>query len=321
MVRLKEALEDFLIYLEGIRMSENTVKNYNSDLSAFISFIEEKRDTCDIDEKDLKRMSFNYLDTLRYYNGGKEYSISTLNRKRISMRKFIFFLYRREYIEDNFGKQIEVIKKNKSATKDILDENELKAMNDMLKADIDNAKDNMSQYRAYRNRFIMLSFIYTGVRVSELITIKWSNIDFANNLILIEKGKGNKQRTIPINPEYKKEIILYKEKIAEIFQGNSSIFNCYIFFRDERNVKISLTTKTVRTITSEIFGRLSVNKHISPHSLRHTFASHSIKGQMSITTLAGILGHAKTSITLDTYSHIINEQQKQEEMSKLNYTL
>lgn len=322
MIRLSDALEDFLIYLEGIRMSENTIKSYRSDLTAFITFVTNKRSTSNIEETDLKRICFNYLDTLRYYNKVEEYSIPTLNRKRIAMRKFIYFLHKREYISDNFGKQIEVIKYNKPATKDVLDDHELQIVDELLKSDIDNVKDTMAKYRAYRNRFIILTFIYTGIRVSELINLKWSNIDYTNNTILIEKGKGNKPRTVPINPEYKPEIIQYKELLSTIFSGNNNLFDCFIFFRDERNVKISITTKTVRKIIGDIFSRLTtIKKHISPHNLRHTFASHSIKGKMSITTLAGILGHAKTSITLDTYSHIINEQQKQDEMGKLTYYL
>lgn len=323
MVNLGEAVNDFLIYLDGLRRAKNTIKSYNFDLKDFINFVVEHKNTLEIEDLTLKRLTLSYLDSLKFYNNKKnknEYAISSLNRKRSCIRKFSKFLYIREYTTENVEKQIETIKNNKKASIDILDTEEISEVYTYFNNLIKNSPTPIKEYKAIRNKFIFNTLIYTALRVSELTSLKWTNIDLVKNNIFVEEGKGNKQRIIPINPEYKTDIQNYKDYLTNFHKNDNSIFKGYVFPRNERNTNINITTKTIRCIVKDTVHEAGIKgKHISPHSLRHTFASHSLLNNMSIPSLANILGHSQNSITLNIYSHVINEEQKQTEMSKLSY--
>ncbi len=320
MVNLEESVNDFLIYLDGLRRSKNTIKSYGSDLKDFINFVLKHKNTLKLEDLALKRITLSYLDSLKVYNNNNEYAISSLNRKRICIRKFSKFLYIREYTTENVAKQIELIKNNKKASIDILDTKEISEVYTYFNNLIKNSPTPIKEYKAIRNKFIFNTLIYTALRVSELTELKWTNIDLVKNNIFVEKGKGNKQRIIPINPEYKIDIKNYQDYLIHFHKNDHSIFEGYVFPRNERNINIHITTKTIRYIVKNTVCQAGIiGKHISPHSLRHTFASHSLLNNMSIPSLANILGHSQNSITLNIYSHVINEQQKQTEMSKLSY--
>lgn len=320
-INYEEAVDDFLMSYKGLRKSELTISSYGFDLRLFMEFIEENKGTTTLDEATFRRMTLLYLDTLHVYGeDGKEYKVSSLNRKRIAIRRFVSFLAKRDYIHRDFTSSIEMVKNNNKPEKAVLEDNEVSKCIKVLEKKNKKARTKHKEFTSIRNLFIFITFIYTGVRVNELVNIKWSDFDFEKNNIRIRKGKGNKERVIPINTELLEELEVYKSYLSNIFE-NKDVFSGYLFFRSENTTDTPLSTKTARRVVEDTIKKSKIDKKITPHNLRHTFASYGIKNNMSIPVLASILGHSKNSITLDIYAHIINEVQKQEEMDKISFNI
>ena len=316
----KEAVEDFLMSYKGLRKSELTIVSYGFDLKLFMEYIKENKGTTILDEATFRRITLLYLDTLQEYGDGNEYKTTSLNRKRIAIRRFVSFLAKRDYIQRDFTPSIEMVKSNYKAEKEVLEDNEVTKCIKVLEKKNKKARTKHKEFTSIRNLFIFITFIYTGVRVNELVNIKWSDFDFEKNNIKIRKGKGNKERIIPINSELLEELEFYKSYLGKIFK-DIDVFSGYLFFRNEFTTDTALSTKTARRVVQETISKSKIEKSITPHNLRHTFASYGIKNNMSIPVLASILGHSKNSITLDVYAHIINENQKQEEMDKISFSI
>ncbi|MFJ8528311.1 tyrosine-type recombinase/integrase [Bacillus sp. NPDC094106] len=321
-LHIGESIEDFLLYLDGLRYSSNTIKGYQFDLQGFSLFIMKRNESPIIEFKKFERFLLSYINSLRVYDDDKEYEISTMNRKRACFRKYIKFLYKWEHIPLDFSHKIESMKNKKNPNKDILNPEELSKVKNYLSS-ITHSRfsSQKKQLKQVRNRFVFYSLLYSGMRVSELTNLKWKHINITESVITVEEGKGNKNRTIPIHEDLFHEYELYKTTLLSIWGENHPIFSGYLLPRNERNPNIPLTTKTIRLIIRTIIEEsMILEKHISPHNLRHTFASYSVLNNISIPVLSSILGHSKKSITMDVYAHVIDDKQKEIELKKLSFS-
>lgn len=318
---IERSIEDFLLYLEGLRFSTNTIKGYRFDLEGFLDFATKRDESTVSDFKRFEQILLLYLNSLRIYDNDKEYEISTMNRKRACFRKYVKFLTKWEYISSDFSHKIESMKNKKNVNKDILNHEEVSKVKYYL-----NSLESLpwvtskKQLKHIRNRFIFFSLLYSGMRVSELSNLKWKHFNTAEGIITVEEGKGNKNRTIPIHEELLKEYETYKSSLINAFGESHPIFFGHLLPRNERNPNVPLTTKTIRLIIRTMVKESSIiDKRIAPHNLRHTFASYCVLNNISIPVLSSILGHSKKSITMDIYAHVIDDKQKENELKKLSF--
>ena len=285
MNKLSELITEFLRYLlidKGY--SENTIESYKRDLDKFLEY--NKNTSIDnISNEDLKKY-IKYLND----NGLNEKSIA---RNISSLKSFYKFLVISKYISSNTSDSLYLPKIKKSLPSTLTEEEVLSLLDIEL---IDNF--------SYRNK-AMLELLYaTGLRVSELINLKLQDVDFSQDIIRTF-GKGSKERVIPIG-DYAKE---YLEKY--IYEYRSSMLkkenNEYIFLNNHGK---QMTRQGFFKIIKKMAKEKGIQKELSPHTLRHSFASHLLKYGADLRTIQELLGHSDISTT-QIYTHITNEELKQ----------
>ncbi|MBQ2946794.1 MAG: site-specific tyrosine recombinase XerD [Bacilli bacterium] len=285
MSKLNDLIDEFLRYLlidKGY--SKNTIESYKRDLDKFLGY--NKNKTIDnISNDDLKKY-IKYLND----NGLNEKSIA---RNISSLKSFYKFLVISKYISSNTSDSLYLpkIKKNLPST---LTEEEIFSLLDI------ELIDNFS----YRNKAMFELLYATGLRVSELINLKLQDVDFSQDIIRTF-GKGSKERIIPIG-DYAKEYLekyIYKYRSSMLKKESSE----YIFINNHGK---QMTRQGFFKIIKKIAREKGINKELSPHTLRHSFASHLLKYGADLRTIQELLGHSDISTT-QIYTHITNEELKQ----------
>lgn len=272
-------INDFISYISKKNYSINTYTSYINDLYYFYIFI----------KKDLTKVTFEDVkDYLEHLNLKKE-KPSSIRRKISSLKSFYKFLYKNGYIDkkDYPLTKIAYPKMEKKLPKFIY-------YNDLLEIINESTKDK----DGVRDRLIIEMLYATGVRVSELINIKINDIDFNNRRIIV-LGKGNKERIVYYG-EYAEEVL--KEYIKTHDRKNHN----YLFVNSKGG---KLTDRGVRYIIDNIMSRLSVKVHVTPHVLRHTFATDMLNNGCDIKVVQELLGHSSLKAT-EIYTHVTNEHLK-----------
>ena len=284
MEKLEKLIDEFLTYLRIDKgYSENTINSYKIDLEKFLNF-----------NKNINIDTISNDDLKKYVKHLKE---EKLNEKSISrniscLKSFYKFLVIQKYVSKNPSDAIFIPKVKKSLPK-ILTEEEVLSLLDV------DLTDNYS----YRNK-AMLELIYaTGLRVSELVNLKLEDIDL-NQDIVRTMGKGSKERIIPIG-DYAKE---YLEKYLYEYRGTmlKKNNNEYIFLNNHGK---KMSRQGFFKIIKQIAKEKGIKTDLSPHTLRHSFASHLLKYGADLRTIQELLGHSDISTT-QIYTHITNEELK-----------
>ena len=270
---MKNYINEFLDYLINEKGYSNyTIKSYNEDLLAFYMYLDENNIT-NIDYN-LIRSYLNYLYNLKFSNKSIARHISTL-------RSYFKYLLKENYIKENPMKLISNPKIPQKLPK-YLNYNELEEILEI---------PNQSTFLGLRNALILELLYSTGVRVSELVNIKLSDIDLLNKKIII-LGKGNKER-----------IVLFGNKAYELIVKylNKRDTNCeYLFVNNNKN---TLTDRGVRYIIDNIVKKSALKFKISPHTLRHTFATHLLNNGADLKSVQDLLGHESIATT-GIYTHV-----------------
>ena len=284
-MNLKDNIEDFLRYLLiDKNYSNNTIESYKEDLFKFNEFFNNKTiDSIDID--DLKRY-------VKYLNE-QELNELSISRNISCIKSFYKYLNIEKIIDSNPSDLLYLPKARKKLP-NTLSEEEVDLLLDIKLTDM----------FSYRNKAMLEVLYATGLRVSELVNLKMENIDFESDIIRTY-GKGSKERVIPIG-EYAK---IYLEKYLKEYRnqmlkhGN----NEYVFLNNHgKNMTRQGFFKIIKSIAHEA----GINKEISPHILRHSFASHMLKHGADLRTIQELLGHSNVSTT-QIYTHISNEELKE----------
>ncbi len=284
MNNLNELVDEFLRYLlidKGY--SNNTILSYKQDLEKFLMY--NKNKTIDnISNEDLKKY-------VKYLNS------ENLNEKSISrniscLKSFYKFLIIEKYIITNPSDSL-FIPKTKRSLPNILSEEDILNLLDI------ELNDNFS----YRNKAMLELMYSTGLRVSELVNLKLQDIDLNEDLIRTI-GKGDKERIIPIG-DYAKE---YLEKYIYEYRGSmlKGSSKEYLFLNNHGN---KMTRQGFFKIIKKIAKEKGINKELSPHTIRHSFASHLLKHGADLRTIQELLGHSDISTT-QIYTHITDEELK-----------
>ena len=272
-------LELYLTYLKYNRnYSDNTIISYERDILEFFDY--------------LNKECLNYLDVtyqdihgLLIYYEDKSNSSRSIRRKISSLKGFYKYLVRNNKISDNPFIYITLPKIEKNLPQ-YLNYNELLEIIDSI--EIKNVFD-------LRDRLIMELLYATGIRVSELVNIKKEDINIDNKEIKVV-GKGNKTRIVYFDDICYKYLKLYLDKFIEINKRNSE----YLILNQKGN---PITTRGIALIIDKIILNTSIIKNVSPHVLRHTFATHLLNNGCDLLTVQELLGHSSISTT-GIYTHV-----------------
>jgi len=282
-----EVLEQFRNYIESEkRYSENTSISYMDDIHNLINFLDNEQfgDLLTVSP----RIARFYTATLH-----ENYSPKSIARKISSVRSFYNFIVREDLIEENPFSDIELPKREKRLPKFIYPE-EIES----LFTSIDT-----STILGIRN-YLILEFLYgTGVRVSELCNIKLNDIDYYQNLCLIH-GKGSKDRLVPLHHRLINEISDY---VITTRKDLLKTKECKYLFLNHRGDNI--TPRGIRMVINSIMLNSGAALKISPHTLRHTFATHLLNNGADLRSIQELLGHEHLSST-QIYTKVSKEKLK-----------
>ena len=276
------SFENFKNYLKLERgLSINSIKSYEYDLNLFKNFIQSNQ-MSDTPLNCRPETVKNYL-----YNNLSNKKSRSQARSISSIKGFFNYLIFEGHINKSPISDIESPKLENNLP-EVLTELEIEKL--IKSFDI---KENFGQ----RNRTIIEVLYGTGMRVSELVNLKLSNIFFKENIIKII-GKGNKERFVPLGDIASNEIRKYL-KIRDNLIIDSKFSDIVFLNRYGRG----LTRSMIFKIISDSYKRIGLNKKISPHTLRHSFATHLLKNGADLRTIQLILGHESITTT-EIYTHL-----------------
>ena len=285
MSNLDNNIKEFLKYLSNEKRYPNTtIESYKRDLDNYYSYITLKKINYKEINKDEIRDYLKYLDDLKY-------SKTTISRILSTLRHFYSYLVIHKKIEKNNFKLIRNPKKEKKLP-NFLQGDELEKIFDTI---------NLDTPLGIRNRLIIELLYASGIRVSELTNLKLQDIDLNNKEIRIV-GKGNKERIVYFGEYAQKYLKMYLEESRNILLNNKKSSNLLINHSGE-----PLTTRGVEMIIENIVKEASIKHNISPHSLRHTFATDLLNNGADLKSVQELLGHSSLSTT-QIYTHITNER-------------
>ncbi|MBI4972062.1 MAG: tyrosine recombinase XerC [Candidatus Omnitrophica bacterium] len=274
----------FLVYLQAEKnSSEHTVKNYLVDLRDFFIFI-----------KDLPIEKIDYLEIRRFLASltEKGFSKSSISRKLACLRSFFKFLVRENYLKENPASSISTPKKDKKLPL-FLEEKEVV---DLLEAPASGSKIEN------RDKAILELLYSSGIRVSELVGLNIEDVDFFGEVLRV-RGKGKKERLVPAGSKALSAIRDYVDKRGEVGGVNRGA----LFLNKG---KTRLTDRSIRRIVLKYSRRIALNKDISPHVLRHTFATHMLDRGADLRSVQELLGHENLSTT-QIYTHVTTKRLKE----------
>lgn len=267
---------DYLSFLKkNLNFSDNTIISYQSDLDDFFSYLEKNK---------INYKNINKEDVTSYlkYLDEKKLSNQTVSRKISCLRSFYNYLEKEKMVNENIFKNIRNPKIRRKLP-NYLSYEELRIIFDSI--------DDLEK------RLIIEIFYATGCRVSELINIKIQDIDFTKNTIRIY-GKGSKERIVYFG-EYARE---YLDKYLRKQEKSKYLFTT--------KKKEKYTVNEVERIIKDIVKNLSIKTHVTPHTLRHTFATHLLNNGADIKSVQELLGHSSLNTT-GIYTHLTNERVKE----------
>lgn len=274
-------LQEYRIYLKMERsLSANTVDSYERDIQKLFSYL----DDAHIKPEDAK------LEHLRdFLVEIGDIGISERSQARLvsGIKSFYRFLIYKDKITQDPTELLEAPKIGLRLP-EVLSVDEI----EQILSAID-----LSKPEGQRNRAIIEVLYGSGLRVSELINLKISNIYFDENYMLIE-GKGSKQRLVPLSEESVKQIGYWRldRNRLDIVKGNED----YLFL-NRRGKK--LTRAMIFTIVKELAAIAGIKKNVSPHTFRHSFATHMLENGANLRAIQQLLGHESITTT-ELYTHI-----------------
>ena len=276
-----EKVSQYLEYIEIEKgLSENTIEAYRRDLSAFADFYFEKP-LNDITKHDIN----NYILYLREHNTNPR----TVVRKIASFRGFFKWLSANEYSKKNPSETIEQPKLPKRLPKVMT----LSEINEILRSDLNTEE------------MLIVELLYgCGLRVSELVNLKTTDIDIKSKYVKCF-GKGSKERIIPFGSKAKQAIENYLKTREIIILKNNLNDNSRLFIKDSGRY---INRQDVYNFIHKQGEK--IHKNISPHTLRHTFATHLLENGADLRVVQELLGHSDVSTT-QLYTHITKKRLKE----------
>ena len=287
-VKGNKELDSYLEYLKYQKnYSDYTIENYSHDILEYLEYLE---------RESLSFSSVEYSDIrfyLMYLKDEKNDNNTSINRKLSSLRGFYKYLANEKIVSSNVFSLVNGPKRSKKLPR-YFEYNELE---ELFK--VPDTRTDLGQ----RDLLILEMLYATGVRVGELVSIKVSDIDLGRRNIII-LGKGNKERFVTYG-EYCEDIL--KQYLSDGRVSLNSENSDYLFLNNRGGV---LTERGVRYILDQLIEKTSINKKISPHMIRHSFATHLLNEGCDLLTVQKLLGHESIKAT-QIYTHVTTDRLKE----------
>jgi integrase/recombinase XerD len=275
-------IKDFVSYMKIEKgLAENSIFAYQKDVEKLFQYATSIQKNAE---------SISYVDLKNFIATLYDLGLSARSQARIisGVKQFYGFLLLENVIQDDPS---ELLEQPKIGLKlpEVLTIDEI----DALIAAVD-----LTKTEGHRNRAILETLYSCGMRVSELVNLRFSDLYFDEGFVRVI-GKGNKERLVPVSPQVQKEIQIYNDHIRrhqEIKKGNENIV-----FLNRRGAQ--LTRVMIFTIIKQLAETIDLKKNISPHTFRHSFATHLIEGGANLRAIQEMLGHESITTT-EIYTHL-----------------
>ena len=282
-------VQEFRHWLEfERRLSKHTVTSYMNDLEQFNQYLKENypdTEILQVQAYHVKNWLVDFID--------KKYTSTTVSRKIVSLNTFYKYMIREEKTDNNPALRIKAPKAPKRLVSFLEESDLIKILDNFEYAD---------DFCGIRDKMILEMLYGTGIRLSELIGLKDSDIDISTSSIRV-LGKRNKERIIPINNTLLTIIDAYKEKRILTFGAESD--NAFLLTSKGKKLYPMFVYRTVKNYLDVFESKTKV----SPHVLRHTFATHLLNRGADINAIKELLGHANLAAT-QVYTHNTIERLK-----------
>ena len=274
-------LEEFIAYLKHEKnASPHTITNYRRDLLQLARYLENRR----LNLRGIDNIVLRGFLAALFDKGEKK---STVGRKLAAIRSFFQFCVRKRWMDDNPAKIVATPKQDKPVPS-FLSEEEMQEFLDLPQT----AKPLDKRDKA------MMELLYaTGIRVSELVGIDLEDVKFTERLIRI-KGKGKKERLVPFGKMAEESLRSYLRARPLINKGQVEETPLFLNYRGRK-----LSPRSVERTVDKYIRRSAVRRKISPHSLRHSFASHLLSRGADLRVIQELLGHESLATT-QKYTHL-----------------
>ena len=283
----KDYLKNFELYLKiGKNFSSHTVKAYCADVLVFLIWASDK----DVKEIDAKKFG-EYLYFIQQMN----YSKTTIARKIASIRAFYRFLYNREIIDYNPTDTTKGPKLPKTLP-DFLTKEEIETI-------LTNVK--IQSPAGYRNRVIFELLWVSGMRISELSGLNYKDLNLEENEIRVF-GKGAKERIVLIPDKTKELLKNYMENVSDLICKTDKTPDSPLFIN---NHGFRLQNQSIRNALKQVVNSIELNKHVTPHIFRHSFATRLIENGADLRVVQELLGHSSIQNT-QIYTHVSMQRLK-----------
>ncbi|KRM96350.1 integrase recombinase, xerd ripx family [Liquorilactobacillus aquaticus DSM 21051] len=279
---INNLIEDYLHYLTVERgLAKNTVMSYRNDLLQFMVFLRKREiDSLEAVERQV------IIDFMQQETEQKK-ATSSIVRSVTSLRKFFQYLMEEEKIKKDPMELIDAPKR-KEHLPEVLSTKEVERLL--------NSPDTGKKL-GLRNRAILEVMYATGLRVSEIVNLQLANLHLSMGLIQTI-GKGNKERIVPIGDQAVKWVNLYLNKVRPKLLGKKS--SSYLFLNNHGH---KLTRQGIwKNLKAEV-KKAGINKNVTPHTLRHSFATHVLENGADLRVVQELLGHADIATT-QIYTHL-----------------
>ena len=281
---MNDNINDFLDYITLEKgLTNNTKENYSFDLECFKKYFLGKN-IQNIDEMSL-------LNYLKYLKEEKKLSSRSIERHLTTLRGFYKYLKKMNIIENDITKNIDNLKLEKHLPTTLEPDEVAKILDIKL-----NSPFNI------RTKAMLEVMYSSGLRVSELVNLTINDIDLYNNTIIIN-GKGNKERIVPIGEIAKEYLINYlncRNALLKRKNGNPTI----LFLNNHGK---PITRNGFNFLLNNILKEKGIDKKVTPHTLRHSFATHMLDNGADLRTIQELLGHSDI-VTTRIYTHISKKQ-------------
>ena len=279
----KQSVQDYRDYLKIERgLSANSIQNYSLDVEKLTFFLESYK----LDETPL---NINQKTVQQFiYEIAKNVNPRSQARIISGLKSFFNYLIFEDYRQDN---PMDLIESPKIGRKlpDTLSENEIDSLINAI---------DLSTAEGERNRAMLETLYGCGLRVSELTNLKLSHLFFEEDFIKVA-GKGDKQRLVPISNINKKYIDIYRREIRVHITAKKGFEDTLFLSRRGRQ----LTRAMIFIIIKQLGVKIGLNKNISPHTFRHSFATHLLQNGADLRAIQQMLGHESITTT-EVYMHL-----------------
>ncbi len=285
---MKELIDEFLSYLSVERgLSNNTLSSYRLDLERFFEYLKTRRIAS------VQRVTRQTIASFMFSEKDRGLSANSVSRALACLKTFFKFLVRENKIKEDPTGVIESPK----LWKKLPDTLGVKEVESLLKT------PNLREFMGMRDKACLELMYATGMRVSELINLKMNDLNMDVGFVKCF-GKGNKERIVPFGKKAKESVARYLDKTRSKFL-KKKISNFLFLTRLGKPMSRQTFWKTIKKYTK----LAGIKKDITPHSLRHSFATHILERGADLRIVQEMLGHADISTT-QIYTHINKERLK-----------